>query len=74
MRTTVNLDDVALQSAKEFAKSRSIPLGQAVSVLIRRGLTVACPTRKVNGLLVFDPPPDEPAVSSDTVRRLEDEP
>jgi hypothetical protein len=73
MRTTLNLDDDVLNAVKSYAGSRSIPLGEAVSMLVRRGLSVPCPTRKVNGLLVFAPPPGEPLVTSKQVRELEDE-
>jgi hypothetical protein len=73
MRTTLNLDDDVLDAAKSYAGSRSIPLGEAVSLLVRRGLSVPCPTRRVNGLLVFAPPAGEPPVTSEQVRRLEDE-
>ena len=72
VRTTVNLDEAALQAAKAFAASRSISLGEAMSMLVKRGLTVACPTRTVNGLTVFDLPKDTPAVTLEQVRQLED--
>jgi hypothetical protein len=73
MRTTLNLDDDVLNAVKSYAGSRSIPLGEAVSLLVRRGLSVPCPTRRVNGLLVFDPPASDPRVTSRQVRQLEDE-
>jgi len=75
MRTTLNLDEDILRAAKSYAETRSMALGEAVSVLVRRGLTVPCPTRKVNGLLVFDPPADSEVVTAERVRQLqEDEP
>ena len=73
MRTTLNLDDDVLRSAKSYAESRSMPLGEAVSLLVRRGLSVPCPTRRVNGLLVFDPPEDSEIVTAERVRQLEEE-
>ena len=73
MRTTLNLDDDTLTAAKDYAHSRSIPLGEAVSRLIRRGLSTPCPTRKVNGLLVFDPPEEDPPVTAKRLREVEDE-
>lgn len=70
MRTTVNLDDDVLVAAKEYAENRSLPLGKAVSELVRRGIASTRPTRLVNGLLVFDLPADSPKVTRETVKRL----
>jgi hypothetical protein len=73
MRTTLNIDDDVLQAVKSYAGSRSMPLCEAVSLLVRRGLSIPCPTRRVNGLLVFDPPAGRPPVTSKRVQELEDE-
>lgn len=73
MRTTLNLDDDVLTAAKTYAESRSLGLGEAVSELVRRGMTVATPTRVVNGLLVFDLPAGSPRVTRETVKKLRDE-
>jgi negative regulator of replication initiation len=71
VRTTINLDDEVLGLAKNYAASRSVSLGEAVSELIRRGLKAPCPTRRVNGLLIFDPPPGLPEVTTEHIKRLE---
>jgi hypothetical protein len=71
MRTTLNLDDDVLRTAKAYAEDRALPLGAAVSELMRRGLAVRRPTRVVNGLRVFDLPSDSPRVTSKRVRELE---
>jgi hypothetical protein len=71
MRTTVNLDDDVLRTAKTYAEDRSLTLGAAISELTRRGLAVPRPTRVVNGLRVFDLPADSPQVISKRVRELE---
>jgi len=71
MRTTLNLDDDVLQLAKQYAEVRSLALGRAVSVLVRRGLAARWPTRVVNGVHVFDLPPDSPRVTTRKVRDLE---
>ena len=73
MRTTLNLDDDVAQAAKEYAESRSLALGKAVSELVRRGITTRRPTRVVNGLSVFDLPPDSPPATTKKVRELEAE-
>jgi prevent-host-death family protein len=68
MRTTVSLDDDVLQLIRRYADSRSLGLGKAVCELVRRGLTTQRPTRTLNGLQVFDLPPDSPPVSSKKIR------
>lgn len=73
MRTTVNLDDEVGDLIKQYAESRSIALGKAVSELVRRGLAADRPTRVVNGLRIVELPPDSPRVTTELVRRLESE-
>jgi len=73
MRTTLNLDDVALRMARDYARRRSLPLGRAVSELVRRGLTSPLATTVINGFHVVQLPPDSPPVTSEDVRRLEDD-
>ena len=72
MRTTLSLDDDVFQLARGYAESRSLALGKAVSELVRKGLRAPTPTRMVNGLLVFDVPPD-PGVTSRRIKDLESE-
>ena len=38
---------------------------------VRRGLKARCPTKRVNGLLILDPPPGIPEVTTELVKRLE---
>jgi hypothetical protein len=71
VRTTLTLDDDILPLVKSYAESRSLPLGKAVSELVRRGLTARRPTRHVNGLEVFDLPSDSPRVTTKRIRRVE---
>ena len=71
MRTTLSLDDDVFQDVRSYADSRSLPLGKAVSELVRRGLSAARPTHTVNGVQVFDLPRDSPRVSSKKIRELE---
>lgn len=74
MRTTISIDDDVLAEAKTYAAARQVPLGRAVSELIRRGLTAKTPTKVVNGLLVFDPP-GSAALTTERVKEfLENEP
>ncbi len=73
MRTTLSVDDDALDLVKKYAENRSIPLGKAVSELVRRGAAAKTPTKIVNGLHVFDLPADSPRISSEKVKQLEEE-
>lgn len=73
MRTTINLDDDSFELARQYAKSRSLRLGKAVSELVRRGALAPRPTHLVNGLHVFDLPDDSPKVTVKAVKDLEAE-
>jgi hypothetical protein len=73
MRTTLNLDDTTLRLVRDYARKRSVPLGKAVSELVHKGLTTPMPTRVVNGLHVVELPPDSPVVTTEDVRRLQNE-
>ena len=71
VRTTISIDDDALRLAKQYAANRSLGLGKAISELLRRAFTTPRPTRTVNGLQVFDLPPDSPRVSMKRVQDLD---
>lgn len=73
VRTTINLDDDVFPLIKQYAESRRVPLGRAASELVRRGLAARRPTRTVQGLTVFELPAESPQVTTEHVRRLEEE-
>jgi hypothetical protein len=73
MRTTLSLDDDVLKDAKVYAESRDIPIGKAVSELVRRGLHAPLQTRVVNGFHLVELPPGSPPVTTEHVRKLQDE-
>jgi hypothetical protein len=73
MRTTISLDDDAFAMVKQYAETRSLGLGKAVSELVRRGASHRYATREVNGLKIFDLPADSPKVSARRVKELESE-
>jgi hypothetical protein len=73
MRTTLSLDDDVFREAKTYAQSRDIPIGKAVSELVRRGLHAPLQTRIVNGFHLVELPPGSPEVSTDRVRTLQNE-
>jgi hypothetical protein len=73
MRTTISLDDDVLRTVKRYAASRRLTLGEAVTDLVQRALTVPRPTKEVNGVQVFDLPPESPRVTGKKVRELDAE-
>jgi hypothetical protein len=58
---------------KRYAAQRSLALGKAVADLVRRGLTIPCPTRVVNGVTIFDLPDDSPRVTAAKIAELDAE-
>ncbi|HEY7338682.1 MAG TPA: hypothetical protein VH639_27585 [Bryobacteraceae bacterium] len=74
MRTTLNLDEEALEAVKSYAGNCEMSMGKAASELIKRGRAYRCPTRWENGFLVFAPPPGSvPKLTHKMVRRLLEE-
>jgi hypothetical protein len=73
MRTTLNLDDDVLEKVKNYAESRSLPVGRAVSELVRKGLNTPTPTRVEYGIQVFDIPSGSPRIAAKRVKELESE-
>jgi hypothetical protein len=73
MRTTLSIDDDIVPELKRYAESRSIGLGRAVSELLRREFSEPMRIRMVNGLPVVCLPPDSPRVTTELVKRLQDE-
>ena len=73
MRTTITLEDDAFAVASAYARARALKLGQAVSELIRRGSEEKLPFKQVNGVWVFELPPDTPRVTAQQVQQMLDE-
>jgi len=73
MRTTLNLDDDALEMVRQYSEARSVAMGKAASELVRKGFSSPTPTRIVNGIVVFDVPPDSPRITTERVKELESE-
>jgi hypothetical protein len=71
VRTTLNLDDEVLKEVRSYAGQRCLPMGKAVSELVRKGLNSRIPIKIVDGLAMFDLPPDSPPVTSERVKELE---
>jgi hypothetical protein len=72
VRTTLQLDDDVLDSARELAAAEGRSLGAVISDLARRSLRPAQP-RKGGKFPVFDVPPDAPQITSEDVARARDE-
>lgn len=73
MRTTLNLDDDILRLLKNYASDRSIPLGEAASELVRRGLETPVQLRMENGFCVVDIPNSGQQISSAKVNDLRED-
>jgi len=73
MRTTLSLEDDAIEAIRDFAETKNLSLGKAASELIRRGARYQLRTKKLNGLPVFEVPDDFPKITSERVRELLDE-
>lgn len=73
MRTTVAIDDEVLEQVKEFASARDIPLGRAVTEILRRGISQPAPTHVRNGLQVFSRSADLPLITPELIHKIESE-
>jgi hypothetical protein len=73
MRTTISLEDDAVEAIRAYAKGRRLSLGAAASELVRRGARYQVGIRKVNGLPVLDASDDFPVITVQQVRELSDE-
>lgn len=74
MRTTLDVDDDVLATAKAIARDRGVSLGRVLSDLARRGLAPTVPPLS-DGVVFpcFQVPADAPPITSETVARaLED--
>jgi len=73
MRTTISLEDDAVEAIQAYAKCRRLSLGKAASELIRRGTRYQLETKQRNGLPVLDAPDDFPMITTERVRELLEE-
>ncbi len=73
MRTTLTLEDDALEAAKALARRRRVTLGKAVSELVRRGARQMLATDTRHGLEVVKLRPGSAPVTSSRVAELLDE-
>jgi hypothetical protein len=72
MRTTLQIDDDVLESARVIAQAEHRTVGAVISELARRSLRPAG-IRVEEGLAVFDVPSDAPVITSADVARAVDD-
>jgi hypothetical protein len=73
MRTTLELDDDLLTTAKELAQKKGVSLGRVISELARRSLATKAPVKVRNGALLFVPKPGTSKPDLRTVNALRDQ-
>jgi len=73
MRTTISLEDDAIEAIQSYAKENRLSLGKAASELIRRGNRFQLATHQRNGVPVFEVPDDFPTITSKQVKELLEE-
>jgi hypothetical protein len=73
MRTTLNLDEDVVRTAKSLARLRAKSLGKVISELARRGIQAGSATTRRGDLPVFTVDPLEPPLTLEDVKRVEDE-
>ena len=74
MRTTLTIDDDVLAAAKQFADSRGLTLGEAVSQLARATLTERRRFDTRNGIVLLPASSTAAPASLDDVNALRDDP
>jgi hypothetical protein len=73
MRTTLELDDDLLATARELARQQGVTLGQLVSELARQSLAARAPLKVRNGAMLFAPKHNASKPDLRTVNRLRED-
>lgn len=73
MRTTLELDDDLLTTAKRLARERGVSLGHVISELARQSLQAGAPLKVRNGALLFVPKAGASKPDLRTVNTLRDQ-
>jgi len=69
MRTTINIEEEILDTCKDLADQQGLSLGDAVGLLIRRGLAYRSPCRERNGFVVFEASPGRQTFGLEEVKK-----
>ena len=72
MRTTLELDDDLLTTAKHLARQKGVSLGRVISELARQSLQTGGAQKVRNGVLLFVPKAGAPKPDLRTVNALRD--
>ncbi|SON63606.1 Antitoxin VapB39 [Mycobacterium simulans] len=72
MRTTLQIDDDVLEDARSIARAEGRSIGAVISELARRSLRPVGIV-VVDGLPVFDVPPEAPIITDEDVARALEE-
>lgn len=73
MRTTLELDDDLLTTARRLARQKGVSLGHVISELARQSLQLRAPLKVRNGILLFVPKPGASKPDLRTVNALRDQ-
>jgi hypothetical protein len=73
MRTTLDIRDDILAQVKEYAAARSMPTGEATSILLSHALKQPTPVHKDGNFFVFSSSENTAAVTLKHALRIEDE-
>lgn len=73
MRTTLNIDDDLLLTAKNIAAAKSVSIGVVIFQLARKGLERSTTRNNINDFPVFSVPPDARPITLEDVKKLEDD-
>ena len=73
MRTTLELDDDLLATARQLSHQQGLTLGQLISELARQSLAARAPLKVRNGALLFEPKAGAPKPDLRIVHKLRDE-
>jgi hypothetical protein len=74
MRTTLELDDDLLATARHLSRQQGVTLGQLISELALQSLAARAPLKVRNGALLFVPKAGGPRPDLRIVNKLRDEP
>jgi hypothetical protein len=74
MRTTLNIDEDMLSTAKALAEQSNKTVGEVVSELMRKGLSSShkSPSKKRNGVPLFKPTGRKSHLTIDQINELRD--
>jgi hypothetical protein len=73
MPTTISIDDDVYKEVKEYAESRHIALGKAMSELVRRALDTPFRIKFDGQFWVADLPSDSPAITLEHMKKVQEQ-